>query len=114
MTDFVKLVVYVPQKDAEKVRTVMGEAGAGKVGKYQYCSFSVVGTGRFLPGKGAHPAIGRVGQLEEVVEERIETVCTKKILARVIKAIKQVHPYERVALDVYPLLNNPSRTAITY
>ena len=66
--------------------------------------------GRFFPTEKAHPAIGKTGRLEEVKEERIETVCFKKDLDKIIKAIKKVHPYEEVALDVYPLVLNPHKT----
>ena len=102
-SDVVKIVVFVPESHADAVRQAMGEAGAGRIGNYTYCSFSSIGTGRFLPGKGANPAIGSVGKLESVLEERIEVVCERDKLNDAIKAIKQVHPYEEVALDVYPL-----------
>ncbi len=99
----VKIVVFVPISHAGIVRNAIGEAGAGKIGNYTFCSFSSVGTGRFRPEEGASPAIGRVGNLESVQEERIETVCNREILNDVIATIKKVHPYEEVALDVYPL-----------
>lgn len=100
----VKLVVYVPESHADMVRQAMGEAGAGVIGNYTHNSFSVKGVGRFKPILGANPFIGKVGKFEEVTEERIETVCYKKDLQKIIGAIKKVHPYEEVALDVYPLL----------
>lgn len=106
----VKLVVFVPETHANMVRKAMGEAGAGIVGDYKFGSFSVKGMGRFIPMKGAHPTIGEIGKLEEVAEERIETVCYKKDLEKIIRAIKEVHPYEEVALDVYPLVLNPHKT----
>ena len=59
-----KIVVTVPVESADNVRQVIGEAGGGKIGNYSFCSFSVRGIGRFLPGEGAHPAIGEVGKLE--------------------------------------------------
>lgn len=99
----VKIVVFVPGSHADIVREAMCRAGAGKIGNYIFCSFSSKGIGRFRPEEGAHPAIGEVGKLESVQEERIETVCERDRLASVIKAIKGVHPYEEVALDVYPL-----------
>lgn len=108
--DTVKLVVYVPETHADKVREAMGKAGAGLVDDYERCSFSVKGVGRYIPLPSAHPFIGKVGKLEEVVEERIETFCYKKDLKRIIKAIKKVHPYEEVAFDVYPLVLNPHET----
>ncbi len=110
MDETVKLVVFVPETHADIVREAMGKAGAGIVGDYKYCSFSVKGTGRFIPLDTAHPFIGKVGNLEEVEEERIETVCYKKDLEKIIAAIKKVHPYEEVALDVYPLVLNPHET----
>jgi hypothetical protein len=57
----------------------------------------------FKPEDGAHPAIGEVGKLESVQEERIEAICDRNLLEDVITAIKKVHPYEEVALDIYPL-----------
>lgn len=101
----VKIVVYVPETHADAVRTAMGEAGAGRIGNYTFCSFSVKGVGRYRPEVGANPAIGKVGELESVLEERIEVVCDREKAQDVITAIKKVHPYEEVALDVYPLEN---------
>jgi len=105
MTEIVKIVVFVPETHTDIVREAMGKAGAGVIGNYTYCTFSIKGLGRFKPGKDANPTIGKVGELEAVREERIETVCEKSKLDGVIKAIKKVHPYEEVAFDVYPLLS---------
>ena len=98
-----KIVVYVPETHAERLRAAMGDAGAGRIGDYTHCTFSLRGVGRFKPGPGAHPTIGEVGKLEEVAEERIETVCEAERLHSVLAAIKRVHPYEEPATDVYPL-----------
>ena len=100
-----KLVVCVPLSHADVVRGAMVKAGGGNLGKYSHCSFSVRGVGRFFPGEGAQPHIGRVGNLEEVEEERIEVTCASDVLENVIVAIKQVHPYEEAVIDVYPLEN---------
>lgn len=98
-----KIVVYVPETNAEKIREAMGNAGAGKIGNYTHCTFTLKGTGRFKPEKGANPAIGEVGSLEEVSEDRIETVCSEENLKAVLKAIRDNHPYEEPATDVYPI-----------
>jgi hypothetical protein len=101
----VKIVVFVPETHIDIVREAMGKAGAGKIGNYSFCTFSSKGVGRFKPEQGADPHIGEVGKFEEVAEERIETVCSKEKMQEVIEAIKKVHPYEEVALDVYSLEN---------
>ena len=98
-----KIVVFVPEADGARLRAAMGEAGAGRIGNYAHCSFTVTGVGRFQPLAGANPAIGEVGRLEEVVEERIETVCAGDRLKDVLAAIRRAHPYEEPAIDVYPL-----------
>lgn len=103
MAERYKIVVYVPVANAEELREAMGKAGAGRLGTYSHCSFSVRGIGRFRPEKGAHPHIGVVGKKEEVEEERIEVLCEKSVLEATLTAIRQVHPYEAPALDVYPL-----------
>lgn len=98
-----KIVVYVPESHANTLRDAMAGAGAGTVGNYSYCTFSVKGVGRLKPGAGANPTIGEVDILEEVSEERIETVCTADKLQEVLRVIRDVHPYEEPATDVYLL-----------
>lgn len=98
-----KIVIYVPLTHTDIVREAIGKAGGGKLGKYSYCSFSTRGTGRFKPEEGAHPHIGKVGELEQVEEERIEITCNTAVVGNVIAAIKRTHPYEEIAMDVWPL-----------
>lgn len=104
MTECVRLVTFVPTTHADQVRQAMGEAGAGQIGNYSFCSFSVTGTGRFKPNAAATPAVGERGQINLVEEERIEVACRKDKVADVVAAIKQVHPYEEVVIDIYPVL----------
>ncbi|MBU6390303.1 hypothetical protein KGQ31_02010 [Patescibacteria group bacterium] len=98
-----KLIVYVPIENADVVREAIGKAGGGQIGNYTFCSFSSRGVGRFKPGDGAHPHIGKVGTLEAVEEERIEVTLHADVVGNVIAAIKRTHPYEEVAYDLYPL-----------
>lgn len=105
MAGWKKIVVYVPLTHADAVRAAIGDAGGGTLGNYSFCSFSVRGTGRFRPDAGANPHIGEVGKMEEVEEERIEVTCAPDVIGKVIAAIKAVHPYEEIALDVYALEN---------
>jgi hypothetical protein len=105
MSSQYKVVVYVPVAAAQAIRDAIGTAGAGEQGNYAYCSFSVTGIGRFKPGTGARPAIGQIGKLEEVTEERIEAACERGLLRHVIAAIVAAHPYEEPAIDILPLEN---------
>ncbi len=101
----VKIVIFVPVEHADNIRKVAGDNGAGKIGNYSHCSFSSIGTGRFLPLENSSPSIGSVGNFESVQEERIEFVCEIEKAKDVIEAIRKVHPYEEMAYDVYPLLD---------
>lgn len=101
----VKIVVFVPKTHTDVVRKAMGDAGAGVIGNYSHCSFSSEGVGRFLPMDGANPTVGEVGKPEEVIEERIEMICERQKVKDVITAMRKVHPYEEVAVDIYPLIS---------
>ncbi len=103
--ELVKFVVFVPVTHAQKVRDAIAKAGAGHIGNYSDVSFSAPGTGRFMAGEGANPFLGKIGEIEEAEEERIESIIEKKNLKNLIKAVIESHPYEEVAYDVYPLLN---------
>jgi dinuclear metal center YbgI/SA1388 family protein len=98
-----KLVVFVPPGDFEKVSAAMFAAGAGRIGNYRECSFRVSGTGTFFGEDGAQPAVGRKGRREEASEFRLEALCPKSAVARVITAMRAAHSYEEPAFDIYPL-----------
>jgi hypothetical protein len=98
-----KLVVHVPLTHAEIVRNALGEVGAGKIGNYDFCSFSYKGTGRFRGNEKSNPVIGQPGKVEEVEEEVIEVVMEESILKVAIQKLKEVHPYEEIAYEVYKL-----------
>ncbi|MGI6778640.1 MAG: Nif3-like dinuclear metal center hexameric protein [Acetivibrionales bacterium] len=100
---FYKLVVFVPEDSTDIVRNAISDAGAGHIGKYSDCTFSVKGIGTFRPLEGTNPYIGSKGNLEKVVEYRIETIVPCGILEKVIINMVKAHPYEEVAYDVYPL-----------
>jgi len=105
MSHLVKIVVFVPKTHADIVRQAMGNAGAGRIGNYSHCSYTVDGFGRYQPTDGAKPFIGEVGKFEEVLEERIECVCDRDKVKQVILATRKVHPNEEVYFDIYPLIS---------
>jgi hypothetical protein len=99
-----KLVVFVPPEALDPVRDALFAAGAGRIGNYTRCSFYAEGTGTFLGGEGSSPALGRAGREERVAELRLETVYPEERHDDVIAALRNAHPYEEPAFDVYPLL----------
>lgn len=98
-----KLVVFTPQKYTEKILKVFGDNGAGCLGKYSHCSFRAVGKTTFKPLNGAKPFIGEKNKIETVVEDRIETIVTQDMLEELIPKLKEAHPYEEMAYDLYPM-----------
>ncbi|QZT60918.1 Nif3-like dinuclear metal center hexameric protein [Mycolicibacterium austroafricanum] len=102
-----KWVVFVPAENAEAVRSAMFAGGAGQLGDYSQCSWSVSGTGQFLPGDGATPAIGTVGRLEHLAEDRVEMVAPASRRAAVLAGLRVAHPYEEPAFDVIALQTPP-------
>lgn len=99
------VVTNVPIDEADTVRQAVGEAGGGKLGNYSFCSFSIKGIGRSLPNDGANPAIGTVGQIEAIEEERIEISCDEGDVVAVVRVIREVSSYEEPAIFVYQLMD---------
>ena len=98
-----KLAVFVPLEAAERVRTALAKAGAGRIGDYANCSFTSDGEGRFQALEGAKPFAGEVGELHMEPEQKIEVVFPQSIKTKVLKAMLNSHPYEEPAYDFYTL-----------
>jgi dinuclear metal center YbgI/SA1388 family protein len=105
--DLDKWVVYVPRENADAVRQAVFEAGAGHIGDYSHCSWSVSGIGQFLPHEGASPAVGSVGSVERVAEDRFEVVAPARARGAVLAAMRAAHPYEEPAFDIFALVPPP-------
>ena len=99
-----KLIVFVPPEALDTVRDALFDAGAGRIGDYERCSWYTEGTGTFLGGAGTDPAIGEAGREERVTELRLETVFPAERHEEVIAALRRAHPYEEPAFDVYELV----------
>ena len=102
-----KWVIFVPPENADAVRAAIFAAGAGHIGDYSHCSWSITGTGQFLPEDGASPAIGSVGAVEQVVEDRVEAVAPARVRGLVLAAMREAHPYEEPAFDIVALAPPP-------
>ncbi|MBU2963847.1 NGG1p interacting factor NIF3 [Amphritea sp. 2_MG-2023] len=98
-----KLAFFVPDEALEAVKQAVFMSGAGRIGQYECCCWQVKGIGQFRPLPGSHPHIGRVNTLEQLPEWRVELVCEDQLIAAAVAALKQAHPYEEVAYDVWQL-----------
>ncbi|WP_245819490.1 Nif3-like dinuclear metal center hexameric protein [Rhodococcoides yunnanense] len=107
-----KWVVFVPRTHSDRVRDALFEAGAGSIGDYRECSWTVAGVGRFRPVSGADPAIGTIGAVEHVDEDRVEMVADASLRSRVLEALRTAHPYEEPAFDVLEEVRQPSSTGL--
>jgi hypothetical protein len=103
-----KLVVFVPREALDRVRDALFAAGAGRIGDYERCSWYTAGTGTFLGGTGTEPSIGEAGREERVAELRLETVYPVARESEVVAALRDAHPYEEPAFDLYPLADPPA------
>ena len=98
-----KLVYFVPEQARDSTREAVFAVGGGLIGGYERCSWYTAGTGTFHGGEGTDPAIGEAGREERVAEYRVEILVPAERLAAAVAALRESHPYEEVALDVYPL-----------
>jgi dinuclear metal center YbgI/SA1388 family protein len=103
--NLIKLVVFVPESDAQQVMQAVTAAGAGHIGNYSHCTFQAQGTGTFMPLEGSNPYLGEQGRMEYVREVRIETIMREDNCNTIVQAMLAAHPYEEVAYDLYNLRN---------
>ncbi|HXV57953.1 MAG TPA: hypothetical protein VD704_08795 [Gaiellaceae bacterium] len=101
-------MVFVPREALAEVRNALFAAGAGRIGAYERCSWYTQGTGTFLGGEGTAPTLGEAGREERVAELRLETVYPVEREAEVVRALRDAHPYEEPAFDLYDLVDPPA------
>jgi len=100
----VKIFVTIPLENVAEVREAVCLAGAGFIGNYSFCTYSVKGVGSFKPNNNANPYIGTKNEIEFVEEEKLEFVCYAENVKNVLKALRKAHPYEEPGIDIVPLI----------
>ncbi len=103
-----KLVVFVPTAATERLVDALAAAGAGAIGDYDRCAWTIEGSGTFRPLDGATPALGHVGAIETVRESRVEMVVPRHRRGEIVTALRVAHPYEEPAFDL--LVQSPPPT----
>ena len=101
----VKLVWFVPEEALDSTRSAVFEAGGGRIGDYERCSWYTAGTGTFFGADSTSPAVGESGREERIPEYRVETVVPEGRIRDAVVALRLSHPYEEPAYEVYPLLD---------
>ena len=100
-----KLVWFVPEGALDATRDAVFEAGGGRIGDYERCSWYAAGTGTFFGGAGTDPALGESGREERVAELRVEAIVPEGRIRDAVVALRLAHPYEEPAYDVYQLVD---------
>ncbi|AFO47793.1 MULTISPECIES: YqfO family protein [Pseudomonas] len=98
-----KLAFFVPASHVEVVKAAVFAAGGGRIGDYEHCAWQTLGQGQFRPLDGSQPFLGQAGQVEAVEEWKVELVVADELIVQVVAALKQSHPYETPAYEVWRL-----------
>ena len=101
----VKINVFIPEEVVSELRDAVCNAGAGVLGKYTYCTSSTKVAGTYIPNEDAKPYAGTQNTLEFVEEIKLEFICDVKLVKKVMKIIRDIHPYEEPCIDIVPLLS---------
>ena len=96
-----KLNFYVPLKEKESVKQALFDIGVGRYENYECCSYETLGVGQFKPINNAKPFLGEIDMLEKVDEYKVEMICSNELIKEAVKVLKEVHPYEEVAYEVF-------------
>ncbi|KPH13476.1 Nif3-like dinuclear metal center hexameric protein [Chryseobacterium sp. ERMR1:04] len=100
-----QLTVFVPNDHAEQVKEALFLAGAGNIGFYDECSFTMGGNGTFRPIEGSNPFSGQQNIRENADESMISVIFEAYKQGQIIAAMKSAHPYEEVAHQIHSLDN---------
>ncbi|SHF36275.1 Nif3-like dinuclear metal center hexameric protein [Chryseobacterium vrystaatense] len=107
-----QLTVFVPKEHSSQVKEALFSAGAGNIGFYDECSFTLNGKGTFRPMEGSIPFSGQQNIRENADEDMISVIFEGYKLRGLISAMKSAHPYEEVAYQVYQLENENQHSGL--
>jgi hypothetical protein len=102
----VKLEIFVPQDYALKIRDELAKIGVGRIGNYDHCVAMHPVQGYYRPLGGANPFEGKIGEISEAVEYKVEVNCKRELVSEALKVIRKNHPYEEPLINIIPLANH--------
>lgn len=98
-----KLNYFVPEEAKEATKQALFDIGVGRYDNYECCSFETIGTGQFKPIDNANPHIGELDKIERVQEYKVEMICSDELIKKAVETLKEAHPYEEVAYEVFKM-----------
>ena len=98
-----KLCFFVPASHLEAVKEAVFAAGAGRYQHYDRCAWQTLGRGQFRPLPGNRAFVGITGVLSVLDEYKVEMICVDEVIAKAVAALRQAHPFEEPAYEVYQL-----------
>jgi dinuclear metal center YbgI/SA1388 family protein len=101
-----KLFTYVPKEQKDALLNALFAASAGNIGNYSECSFSVDGVGTFKGNELSNPVIGKKQIRSTENETKIEVIFPDFAETKMLKTLKENHPYEEVAYEIISLDNS--------
>lgn len=107
-----KVVFFVPEEHKDIVLKALFDSPAGEIENYTCCTFRSNGVGTFKPVEGAEPFEGNINDLSSVNEVKIETIVAENDIDTVVNKVKEHHPYETMAYDIFPLITKKSDTGL--
>jgi hypothetical protein len=102
----VKIEIFIPEEFVPALSEVISKAGAGVIGNYDHCVSVTEVRGYWRPLIGANPYKGKVNEISEARECKVEVNCPRAAVPGVIQAIRKVHPYEEPLINLIPLVND--------
>lgn len=100
-----KLEVYTVPENEVQLRNALFAAGAGRIGNYDNCSFSLTGTGTYQGDENSNPKIGKRGEFKMADEVKISVTFESHLEDPILQAMHDNHIYEEIAYELYELLN---------
>jgi len=98
-----KLCFYVPEAYLGEVKEALFRIGVGRIGNYDQCCWQSKGLGQFRALNGSNPFVGNVNEIEVLEEYKVEMVCDNHLIKEAIIALRQAHPYEEPAIEVWEM-----------
>ncbi|WP_299012409.1 Nif3-like dinuclear metal center hexameric protein [uncultured Polaribacter sp.] len=95
-----QLTTCTPLDNADNLKQKLFNAGAGSLGNYDNCAFTVNGSSTYRGNKNANPKKGEKGKIHTEEETRISVTFESRYEHAVLKALKNDNVYEEVAYEL--------------